>query len=182
MAARPEAAGTAGILNTRSEQRQAEKRRVFDQLFTDYWLPVTRHVECYLGVDAEVYEAVAEVFQLAWERLRVSRPAGLTWLLRIAEGILRERRRRGDVRDSVLDAVQKNVVTNAAGGSTLDRRDVLRAMAQLSQRERRVVVLVYWDGLSVGETGEVMRSRPGAVRATLRRARDRLRTALEGGS
>ncbi|WP_460795190.1 RNA polymerase sigma factor [Microbacterium sp. GXF0217] len=182
MAARSQAAGTAGILNTRSEQRQAEKRRVFDRLFTEYRLPVTRHVECYLGVDAQVYEVVAEVFQLAWERLRVSRPPGLTWLLRIAEGLLRERRRRGDVRESVLEAVQKNVVTNPGEKSTLDRRDVLHAMTQLSERERRVVVLVYWDGLSIGETGEVMRSRPGAVRATLRRARDRLRSVLEGGS
>lgn len=182
MAARPETVGTAGILSTRSEQRQAEKRRVFDRLFSEYWLPVTRHVECYLGVDTEVYEAVAEVFQLAWERLRVARPGGLTWLLRIAEGVLRERRRRGDVREPVLEAVQKNVVTNPVEGSTLDRRDVLQAMAQLSERERRVVVLMYWDGLSVGETGEVMRSRPGAVRATLRRARDTLRDALEGES
>ncbi|HWV48235.1 MAG TPA: RNA polymerase sigma factor [Microbacterium sp.] len=182
MAARPEAAGTAGILNSRSEQRQAEKRRVFDRLFSEYWSPVTRHVECYLDVDAEVYEVVAEVFQLAWERLRPSRPAELTWLLRIAEGVLRGHRRRGAVRPPVLEAVEKNVVTNPTSAGSLDRRDVLRAMAQLSERERRVVVLVYWDGLSVGETGEVMRSRPGAVRATLRRARDRLRTALEGGS
>ncbi|WP_308220838.1 sigma-70 family RNA polymerase sigma factor [Microbacterium sp. CIAB417] len=182
MAARSETAGTTGILNTRSEQRQAEKRRVFDPLFSRYWLPVTRHVECYLDVDAEVYEVVAQVFQIAWERLRPARPGGLTWLLRIAEGVLRDRRRRGGLREPVLDAVHKNVVTNPAEASTLDRRDVLQAMARLNERERRVVVLTYWDGLSTGEAAEVMRSRPGAVRATLRRAREKLRDALEGGS
>lgn len=182
MAARSQTAGTAGILNTRSEQRQAEKRRVFDQLFAQHWLSVTRHVECYLEVDAEVHEVVAEVFQLAWEKLRVANPRGLAWLLRIADGILRNRLRSGAMRETVLETVQKKAVTDASERSTLERRDVLRAMTRLSERERRVVVLIYWDDLSVGEVGEVMRSRPGAVRATLRRARDKLRDALEGGS
>ncbi|UYO95743.1 sigma-70 family RNA polymerase sigma factor [Microbacterium sp. M28] len=182
MAARPEAVGTAGILSARSEQRQAEKRRVFDQLFAEHWLSVKRHVECYLEVDADVHEVVAEVFQLAWEGLRVAHPRGLTWLLRIADGVLRSRTRSGAVRGTVVEAVHRNVVTESVERSTLDRRDVFRAMAQLSQRERRVVVLTYWDDLSVGEVGEVMRSRPGAVRATLRRARDKLRDALEGES
>lgn len=177
MAARPQAARTARILRGGSEQREAEKRRVFDRVFTELWLPVTRHVECYVGLDAEVYEAVAEAFQLAWERLKPSRPPGLPALLRFADSVLSGR--KDVMQEHAADEVRKNVVTSQERASTLDPQDVLRAVAQLRGRERRIIVLTYWDGLSTEEVAEVLRSRPGAVRASLRRARKKLRDALE---
>ena len=179
MAARPQTARTAGILSSRAQQREAEKRRVFDGVFAEFWLPVTRHVECYLQVDADVYETVAQVFQICWERLKPTRAPTLPALLRIAESVLRGR--KDSLRDLAADEVQKNIVTPQVDASTLNRQDVLRAVGQLRDRERRIIVLTYWDGLSIGEVSQVMRSRPGAVSASLRRARRELRNALEVG-
>ncbi|GAB3598989.1 RNA polymerase sigma factor [Microbacterium tumbae] len=182
MAARSQAARAAGILSARSAEREATRRRVFDQIFTSSWSAVARHTECYIESDPEVHEVVAEVFQLAWERLRPSRPGGLPWLLRLSDGVLSGRRRRGPVRAPALDAVHRNVVTGGSNASSVGRQDVIRAMARLTEPERRIVVLMYWDGLSIEEAGEAMRRRPGAVRATLRRAREKLRAELEGGA
>lgn len=177
MAARPEATRTAGLLSTRSEQRQAERLRVFDEVFAAHWLSVTRHVECYLFRDTAVHETVAEVFQIAWERMRPGRAPGLPRLLCIADRVLRGHRR--EIRDAVAEQVHRKVVPDRDEASTLDRQDILRAVMHLRDRDRRVVVLTYWDGLSITEVAEVLRSRPGAVRVSLRRARITLRDALE---
>ncbi|MGW8483613.1 RNA polymerase sigma factor [Microbacterium sp. NPDC055903] len=180
MAARPEAARAAGILKPRAAERLAHRRRVFDWLFEEFWSPVTRHVECYLGTDAEVYEVVGQVFQLAWERLRPERPARLTWLLRLADDVLRDRRRRGTLREQAIGAVHQKAVTGEENGSTLGPREVRSAFARLRERERRVIVLLYWDALTVEEAGEVIRRAPGVVRAIDARAREKLRKAWEG--
>ncbi len=180
MAARPQTAGTARILGKRSA-REALRHSAFDQLFAEHWSAVARHGECYLDADGDVHELVAEVFHAAWERSRPEKPRGLPWLLRVADRILSDRRRRGPVRESALDAVHRNVVTSESNAGSVGHQDVRSAIARLPEPERRVVVLTYWDGLSSGEVGEVMRRRPGAVRAMLHRAREKLRISLEGG-
>ncbi len=48
----------------------------------------------------------------------------------------------------------------------------------LGDREREVVVLTYWEGLTAEESATVLGSTPGAVWATLTRARAKLRAAI----
>ncbi|PJN21930.1 SigE family RNA polymerase sigma factor [Kitasatospora sp. CB02891] len=64
--------------------------------------------------------------------------------------------------------------------STL-RMTLLQALAQLAPRDRAVLVLRYWEDVSVEETAEILRCRPGAVRSQASRALARLRTLLGEG-
>ncbi|MFD8595863.1 SigE family RNA polymerase sigma factor [Kitasatospora sp. NPDC059646] len=61
--------------------------------------------------------------------------------------------------------------------STL-RMTLLEALARLAPRDRAVLVLRYWEDLSVEETAEILRCRPGAVRSQSSRALARLRSLL----
>jgi RNA polymerase sigma-70 factor (ECF subfamily) len=59
------------------------------------------------------------------------------------------------------------------------RERVQRALQQLSERDREVLVLRHLEQLSVAETAEVLGISPGAVKVRNLRALDRLRALLD---
>jgi len=63
-------------------------------------------------------------------------------------------------------------------GDTTLRLTLLEALARLSPRDRAVLVLRYWEDVSVEETAEILRSSSGAVRTQTSRALVRLRALL----
>lgn len=63
------------------------------------------------------------------------------------------------------------------GDRTL-RMTLLRALAELPLRDRAVLVLRYWEDVSVEQTAEILRCGPGAVRTRSSRALARLRVLL----
>lgn len=162
-----------------SEVEAVRRRRVFDALFDEHWARVRHHVECFVEGDAEVDEIVADVFGVAWEKLRPDAPMGLPWLLRTADNKMRDRDRRRRSRDRALEALTREVSVRPFAMDALDRFVVRDALSVLSDRERRVVVLTYWDELSAGEIAEVLRCSQGAVWTALSRARTKLRSRLE---
>lgn len=58
------------------------------------------------------------------------------------------------------------------------RVDLFRALAELAVTDRAVVVLRYWDDLSVAETAAVVGLSPGAVRVRSHRVLGQLRLSL----
>lgn len=103
---------------------------------------------------------------------------GLTWLLRTADNKVRDRDRRLRTRDRALEALSRNASERPFALDALDRFEVREALSALTDRERRVVVLTYWDELSAGEIAEVLRCSQGSVWTALSRARTKLRSRL----
>ena len=111
------------------------------------------------------------------------------WLLRIAvnEAITLGRRRTRDRSRQAPETEAAAIADRAATpeSETLDResRDGIRAaVAQLREPYRAVVVLRYFNELSVDEVAAVLGRSPSTVGVQLLRARQLLRKALEGRS
>lgn len=66
-------------------------------------------------------------------------------------------------------------------GETLQRLELRAAMEQLEVRERELLALRYGADLSTRQIAELMDASPNAIDVALHRARQRLRTVLEGG-
>lgn len=62
----------------------------------------------------------------------------------------------------------------AAGLDPVDRQDLVAALMQLPEMQRRTVVLRHWWGLSVAETARDLRISEGTVKSHTSRALDRL--------
>jgi RNA polymerase sigma-70 factor (sigma-E family) len=60
-----------------------------------------------------------------------------------------------------------------------EHREVLAAMQQLGSRQREVLVLRYWSGLSEAEIAEALGISRGAVKSTASRALDALERIME---
>lgn len=159
-------------------ERTARKGEVFSALFDEHVSRVRRHVECYLADDDDVQDVVADVFRLGWEKLNPDQPWGLTWLLRSAQNKLRDRERKEGRGARALEALQRDGTHQREEIHPLERVAVLDALSVLTNHERQVVVLTYWDELSAGEVAEVLQLSPGSVWTTLSRARVKLRSKL----
>jgi RNA polymerase sigma-70 factor (sigma-E family) len=82
------------------------------------------------------------------------------------------RRRRYDVIALVPDA--PSPIDEA--GQSIERLALLAALARLSPRQRAVIVLRFYEDLSVQETAEMLGCSPGTVKSTTSDALARLRT------
>ena len=154
------------------------KEVLYRTLFDEYWSRVRRHVACFVDNADEVDEIAAEVFVVAWRKLNPAKPMGLRWFLRVADNKLRDVMRRGQSRTRAIEAMTRGMQASEEL-HPLEALALRQALQSLNARERQVVVLTYWDGLSAGEVSEVLRCSQAAVWTTLTRARQKLRGQLE---
>lgn len=169
-------------MSGRSEDPNPLRNEVFTRVFDEHWAVVRHHIEGVVGAEDEVTEIVSEVFLLAWTKLRPARPPSRVWLLRATDRRLRARSGRASTPYGALDAVHLGLSGEEGGPDQHSRLAVLRALAVLTPGQRRIIMLTYWDGLTVGEIAELLRASELRVRKTLGRAQDRLcaELGLEG--
>lgn len=125
-------------------------------------------------------EIVSDTFVVAWRRLDEMPAAPLPWLLGIARNTIRGAVRTKSRRDS-LDAELRRWVAGAeadVADGVVERIEMLRALATLSDADREVLTLVAWHDLSPGEAARVIGCNVAAMRVRLHRARRRLERAL----
>lgn len=123
-------------------------------------------------------DALSETLIVIWRKQR-SLPDDLEGRRRYAFGIARKvlaaaHRGRLKHRD-IADALHAELLI--AGDPPVD--DGLEdALAQLSESDRELVLLVAWEGFGVAEAGAVLGLKPEAARARYSRARARLRELI----
>jgi RNA polymerase sigma-70 factor (sigma-E family) len=136
---------------------------------------------CVCGDPYLAEEAVAEAIARSWPALRrggVDDPAA--YLRRAVLNVLQGRFRRAALERRARERRQHQEHEHDQADAVAERDAVLRALAQLPERQRAVVVLRYYEGLSEGETAKAMGVPVGTVKSTNARATARLRVLLEG--
>jgi len=128
-------------------------------------------------------DVVAETFAIAWRRLD-SVPQGdaaVPWLVVTARHVLANMGRRTEHGRGVIDKLGNEFrgALSASVGPQDERALVAkRALDHLSDRDREIVMLVAWEGLSDKDVSTVLQCSPAAARIRLHRARTRLVDAL----
>jgi RNA polymerase sigma-70 factor, ECF subfamily len=157
--------------------------RAFEVLYRRYARPVYALALRRLGDRASAEEAVQETFMAVWRSARSYRPergAASSWLYAIARNAVVDRHRArpepvAEPPDRVSD--EPGPADRAEHGWLAWR--VHRAVAELPERERRVVELAYWHGLSQSEVAERLEIPLGTVKTRTRSALARLASLLE---
>jgi RNA polymerase sigma-70 factor (ECF subfamily) len=128
-------------------------------------------------------DVVAETFLVAWRRLDEV-PIGARerlWLYAVARRVTANHRRaegrRSRLAERLAESLRGELVTNPALGG--EAAEVLRAMGDLDEEDRELLLLVTWEELSPGQAAKVLGISSLAARSRLHRARRRLRTLLE---
>jgi RNA polymerase sigma-70 factor (ECF subfamily) len=170
----------------RDDVRAAQAdRAAFGSLYRRYLERVYGYAFYLLGDHHDAEDATERTFLAALGAIDRFRDEGSTfrsWLFTIAHNqianALRSRARRPT---APLDGVPEPVADADPGreaGAAEDARRVRRALAELSEDRRQVVVLRFVDGLSAREIGAVLGRSEGAVRVLQHRALRELATIL----
>jgi RNA polymerase sigma-70 factor (ECF subfamily) len=153
-------------------------RAAFEVLYRRYLDRVYGYAFYQLRDHHDAEDATERTFLAALRALPQFRDEGATfraWLFRIAHNtIVNARRSRSRRRTEPLPEVLERAAPNAdPAGLVLEAdetRRVMRAVAELPDDRREVVLLRFVDGLSSREIGQVMDRSEGAARVLLHRA------------
>lgn len=145
----------------------------FEDLFARHASAVHRYLlRRGAGDDAE--DLAADVLTVAWRR-RAEVPDGheLPWLYRTAGFVLANHRRKG--RPVPVETVPDEPDPDDPAVRAVRDERVREALARLSVRDRQVLLLTAWEGLSGDDLALVLGVSRGGADAALSRARSRLR-------
>jgi len=134
---------------------------------------------------ADAADVVADTFMVAWRRHGEipDEPNTLPWLYGVARRVLANQRRSIRRRGALHERLRDEFVEFESGADptvTTERFDcVAAALTRLSDDDAELLRLTAWEGLGPTEIATALDADPGAVRQRLRRARTRLRGAME---
>lgn len=120
-------------------------------------------------------DAASEVFAFAWRRLDDVPEDALPWLLGCARRVLAHQQRRVQRDAALVDRLEAvaAIVPSAPGDASL-----ARALAELSDHDRELLLLIAWEGLEPARAAKVLGCSRNALAVRLHRARRRLAAAL----
>lgn len=129
-------------------------------------------------------DLLAETLLTLWRRVSAL-PANddevRPWMFGIARNTLLHYR-RGKARQQALAERLRGILAvtpqpGFADGAEFD--DLHDALRTLDERDREIIALVHWDGLTLAEAGRVLKLKEGTVRSRYHRARRALRSRLD---
>lgn len=156
-------------------------RMDFDEFAVAAW-PRLRRAAYLLTGDDHLAEDLAQTALVrtyaVWRRVR--REDAFAYARRVLVNLNIDRLRSRAVRATDLVAEVPEPALPSGGGSGIeDREEVVRLLATLTERERRVVVLRHYYDLSEASVAAELKIARGTVKSTLARALAKLRVAAE---
>jgi RNA polymerase sigma-70 factor, ECF subfamily len=159
-------------------------------LFERHAGPLADYLYRILGSREDAEEAVADVFVRAWRAAGGFKgdAAVRSWLYRIALNVgidrMRSRRRApsamvpfSDLEEQLVASVtdEPEAVFFSAYQRERDRRALRLALQRLAPRDRALLALLYFEGCSYEQIGEITGAPPVRVKSRLHDARQRLK-------
>ncbi len=127
-------------------------------------------------------EVLQDVMLAAWRAAGAFRAESkvLTWLLTIAHNRAINARRRKRVEHSEFNPgfIDARMNPDRTDRST-DSIDIRKAVRRLPEDQRAALELVFFHGLSINETAEVLNAAAGTIKSRLHRAKAMLREQLD---
>jgi RNA polymerase sigma-70 factor (ECF subfamily) len=162
------------------DQRQRDELR-FRDLYRAHYRALQAFARRRCADPADAHDVVAETFLVLWRRIGEA-PDGeeaLLWLFGVARRVVANQRRSQTRRDRLTARLralpQDPLAVDSIAFARADAKTVLRAMARLSERDREVLLLAAWEGLSHAQIARVLGCSENAAMIRLHRARVRLR-------
>src|SRR5262245_27766901 len=166
-------------------ESEHERRRRFDALFASYSSDIVAYCSWRAASASDAQDAVADVFLTAWRRLE-QLPVGdeaRVWLYATARRVIANQRRANRRRTALRERLQLEA-SSAPREHALDNDEetlVREALYRLGPRDREVLLLAEWEGLSPAQIAAVLGCLTVTARGRLHRARRRFRAAFEQG-
>lgn len=158
-------------------------RSAFEDLYRRYARPVFGLALRRLGDRGRAEDAVQETFTSVWRSASTYRPErgpGAPWIYAVARNAIVDRARaRTELPADIPDEPSADAGPPDRAEQSWVAWRVHRALEELPEREREVIALAYWSGLSQSEVAEFLDIPLGTVKTRTRAALGRLSEILE---
>ena len=137
---------------------------------------VWRYLARRLGDDDLAEDLTSEVFVVAWRRRHDAPADSLPWLYGVARRVL-----ANDRRAARLHALRVRALADRLAAAAPDEPSgaVAEALAGLGERDREILLLAAWEGLTPAEIAAALGCLPATARVRLHRARRRFSALLD---
>lgn len=159
-------------------ERDDEAR--FRELWQAHYRAVAAYAHRRCSDASDAADLVSETFLVLWRRLdeAPTDESVLPWLYEVARRILSNQERTRTRRDRLLGRLRTLPrplpTVEAVAAERAATATVLRALGRLSERDREVLLLAAWEGLSHAQIAHVLGCSESASMVRLHRARRRL--------
>jgi RNA polymerase sigma-70 factor (ECF subfamily) len=164
-------------------------RAAFGRLYDRFSTPLHSLALKMLANEAEAQDLLQEVFLSLWQKapqFRADRGSAFAWMVtqlrNRAIDRIRSRRRRGELLEANAPELEPSgsaVSTSAQNCETGERaRELRSAMEQISEEQRQVLRLAYFEGFTQAEIAEKLKEPLGTIKARAARGLARLRSIL----
>jgi RNA polymerase sigma-70 factor (ECF subfamily) len=162
---------------------EGARRRRFDALFASYSSDIVAYCGWRAGSESDAQDAMAEVFLTAWRRLDElpEGDAARVWLYGTARRVIANQRRSSHRRLALYQRLALDAAARAPQPPSSGPEETLvhEALDRLGPRDREVLLLAEWEGLSPAQIAVVLGCLAITARGRLHRARRRFRAAFE---
>lgn len=158
-----------------------EDKEAFINLIEEYKLDMYRIGKTMLGTDEDIGDAMQETVLKAYQNIKKLQRAQSfkSWLIKImvneCNNILRHKKKV-----IIFDKFHKEE-SYEDNYDNLDNESVLKAVKKLEDNFKKVVMLHYYEELSVKDISQTLDISEGTVKSRLSRARKKLFELLKGG-
>lgn len=160
-----------------------ERERRFDTLFAAYGSDIVAYCGWRAASASDAQDATAEVFLTAWRRLDdvPEGDAARVWLYATARRVLANQRRSSRRRVALNERLALEADSAPQESPALDHEEALvhEALDRLGSRDREVLLLAEWEGLSRAQIASVLGCLTVTAGGKLHRARRRFRAVFE---
>jgi RNA polymerase sigma factor (sigma-70 family) len=164
-------------------ESESARRRRFNTLFAAYSSDIVAYCGWRAGSASDAQDAVAEVFLTAWRRLDEvpGDDAARVWLYATARKVISNQRRSSRRRVALQERLARETAFVPQERPSTDREETVvhEALPRLAPRDREVLLLTEWAGLSPAQIAAVVGCHTVTARGRLHRARRRFRAVFE---
>jgi RNA polymerase sigma-70 factor, ECF subfamily len=164
-------------------QSESERARRFDVLFATYSADIVAYCGWRASSASDAQDAVADVFLTAWRRLD-QLPEGDAARVRLyatARRVIANQRRSSRRRVALQERLALVAAALPQEPLSPDPQETIvhAALRRLGPRDREVLLLAEWEGLSPAQIASVLGCLTVTARGRLHRARRRFRAAFK---
>ena len=167
-----------------NSSREATERLLFEQLVRETRDDLLAYAMRRASNAEDAADVLSETYLIAWRKLEKIPPgdSARLWLFGVAANVLRRGVTHHRSSEALIERLtrepQDTVHTESAGREDHTIRALRAGLATLSARDREILTLTAWEGLTPKQIAIVTGLQTNLIRVRLHRARSRLKRRL----
>jgi len=173
------------VIELEEDYSEASSEALLNQLIVDYATDLKRIAFLYVNDLSECEDIIQEVYMTCYQKLSSFRHESSykTWLIRITINKCKDHKKRWSIKNLIYTPFIKSVITAPSAEDQYmteqNSRDMIEEIANLPSKYKEVLILYYYQQMSMSEISEILNVNINTIKSRLLRGKKILQNRLE---